>query len=124
MSYTKGGLVSMPYYYAVEVSGAHEDFELYFPCYELPTFAAILAPEMLAESYVDDEDFEESDDMTSDELCEADSDEICEAAEDVTEDDADTLEEAEIAEDSNLESADNEDEENAYSADEGTENLE
>lgn len=56
MSYTKGGLVSMPYYYAIEISAYGEDFELYFPCYELPTFAAILAPEMLAESYEDDED--------------------------------------------------------------------
>ena len=115
MSYTKGGLVSMPYYYAIEISGSQEDFELYFPCYELPTFAAILAPEMLAESYEDEEEIAEN---------EADAAEICEAAEDVTEDDADALEESEIAEDPNLESAENADEENAYSADEGTENLE
>lgn len=90
LSITKTGLVSMPYYYAVEISAYDEDFELYFPCYELPTFAAILAPEMLAESYEEDEEIAEN---------EAEAPKANEDAEDALEGDMTALDnEAESAE--------------------------
>jgi hypothetical protein len=134
MSYTKGGLVSMPYYYAVEISGAHEDFELYFPCYELPTFAAILAPEMLAESYVDDED-DVVDEAVLDEINDA-AEEENEACDDLAEGDITALaEEAEseekpvedveeMVENDDIDNTDSTEDDNTDSDEEDTENLE
>ncbi len=108
MRLTTNGMVSMNYYYAIEISAFGQDYELYFPCYELPVFAGFLAPEMLAGIDEDEDDFDDEieDDFDND----AQSDYIDEANEEMSptlkagESDAENTEES--AEEITEESAD------------------
>ncbi len=66
VSIAKMGFISVPYYYAIDIVHDGESFELYFPPYEIATFASIIGKKALSflATEEDDEDelMNESDD--------------------------------------------------------------